>query len=298
MKQDRLIGIITTLQQKGRVTAPYLAEKFEVSRRTINRDIEAICRAGIPIVSVQGTNGGFELMEGFSLDTTVFTKEELQSVFIGLQSLDSISHHNRSGLLAEKMGGILPDAEYMTIDLASFHKDSLAEKIELLKQAIHLHRQVTFRYYYPKGESDKLIEPLRIVFKWAGWYIFGYCPDRVDFRLYKLSRLWELEITETTFTPRQIPADKLLFGQHMTDDKIITALYQPEIKYKLVEEYGPTSFSETEDGLLFAEWGFSSYISALDWFLGLGSKVKVLAPADFKELYLSELKKTLKQYRN
>lgn len=298
MKQDRLIGIITTLQQKGRVTAPYLAEKFEVSRRTINRDIEAICRAGIPIVSIQGTNGGFEIMEGFALNTTVFTEDELQSVFIGLQSLDSVSHNNRSSLLTEKMGGTLSEADYMTIDLASFYKDSLAEKIELLKQAIHLHRQVTFRYYYPKGESDKLIEPLQIVFKWAGWYIFGYCPEREDFRLYKLSRLWELYMTETTFIPKQIPTDKLLFGQHMTDDKIITALYQPEIKYKLVEEYGPSSFSETEDGLLYAEWGFSSYESALNWFLSLGSKVKVLAPADFKELYLSELRKTLEQYRD
>lgn len=298
MKQDRLIGIITTLQQKGRVTAPYLAEKFEVSRRTINRDIEAICRAGIPIVSVQGNNGGFELMEGFSLDTTVFTEDELQSVFIGLQSLDSVSHNNRSSLLTEKMGGTLPEADYMTIDLASFYKDSLAEKIELLKQAIHLHRQVTFRYYYPKGESDKLIEPLRIVFKWAGWYIFGYCPEREDFRLYKLSRLWELYMTETTFIPKQIPADKLLFGQHMTDDKIITALYQPEIKYKLVEEYGPNCFCETDGGLLYTEWGFSSYESALNWFLSLGSKVKVLAPADFKELYLAELEKVLEQYRD
>ena len=76
MKIDRLIGIITTLQQKGKVTAPYLAEKFEVSRRTINRDIEDICRAGIPIVTTQGADGGIQIMEGFQLDTTVFTEDE------------------------------------------------------------------------------------------------------------------------------------------------------------------------------------------------------------------------------
>ena len=83
MKIERLIGIITTLQQKEKVTAPYLAEKFEVSRRTINRDIEEICRAGIPIVTTQGTSGGISLMEGFALDTTVFTKQELSAVFTG-----------------------------------------------------------------------------------------------------------------------------------------------------------------------------------------------------------------------
>lgn len=92
MKIDRLIGIITTLQQKKIVTAPYLAEKFEVSRRTINRDIEDICKAGIPIVTTQGVNGGISIMDGFSLDTTVFTEQELAAIFTGLKSLDSVSY--------------------------------------------------------------------------------------------------------------------------------------------------------------------------------------------------------------
>ena len=92
MKINRLIGIITTLQQKKAVTAPYLAKKFEVSRRTINRDIEDICKAGIPIVTTQGANGGISIMDGFSLDTTVFTKQELAAIFTGLKSLDSVSN--------------------------------------------------------------------------------------------------------------------------------------------------------------------------------------------------------------
>ncbi len=83
MKIDRLIGIIAVLQQNKKVTAPYLADKFEVSRRTINRDIEDICRAGIPIVTIQGKYGGISIMDGFNLDTTVFTTEDLQSIFIG-----------------------------------------------------------------------------------------------------------------------------------------------------------------------------------------------------------------------
>ena len=91
MKMDRLIGIITTLQQRKTVTAPYLAEKFEVSRRTINRDIAAICKAGIPIVTTQGANGGISIMDGFSLDTTVFTERELAAIFTGLKSFDSVS---------------------------------------------------------------------------------------------------------------------------------------------------------------------------------------------------------------
>ena len=102
MKIERLIGIITTLQQKEKVTAPYLAEKFEVSRRTINRDIEDICHAGIPIVTTQGTNGGISLMKGFALDTTVFTKQELSAVFTGLKTLDSISYSLSADKLVKK----------------------------------------------------------------------------------------------------------------------------------------------------------------------------------------------------
>lgn len=85
MKVDRLIGIITVLQRKGKATIPYLAEKFEVSRRTVSRDIEDLCRAGIPIVTMQGS-GGVEIMKGFCFDTTVFTREELQSMLAGINT--------------------------------------------------------------------------------------------------------------------------------------------------------------------------------------------------------------------
>ena len=131
MKIDRLIGIITTLQQKKIVTAPYFAEKFEVSRRTINRDIENICKAGIPIVTTQGVNGGISIMDGFSLDTTVFTEQELAAIFTGLKSLDSVSNSASAEKLAQKIGGssAIRLADNMVIDLSSFYKDDLATKL-------------------------------------------------------------------------------------------------------------------------------------------------------------------------
>ena len=106
MKTDRLIGIITTIQQKGTVTAPYLAEKFGVSRRTINRDIEDICKAGIPLLTKQGAGGGISIMEGFSLDAAVLTRQELSAVLTGLRSLDSVSKAPASDLLAAKLGAV------------------------------------------------------------------------------------------------------------------------------------------------------------------------------------------------
>ena len=291
MKIDRLIGIITTLQQKKMVTAPYLAAKFEVSRRTINRDIEDICKAGIPIVTTQGINGGISIMEGFSLDTTVFTEQELTAIFTGLKSLDSVSHSASAEKLAQKISGssAIKLTDHMVIDLSSFYKDDFASKIEQIKFAIRESRCIAFHYYYNKGEADKLIEPYLIVFKWSDWYLFGFCTERQDFRMYKLRRLWNLQITDVSYTIREIPEEKKQFDSHITDDYIISAVYDPSVKYRLIEEYGPACFVKQKDGKLYTEWGFTTQNSAVEWFLSFGDKVKVLSPPEMVGLMSSIL---------
>ncbi len=291
MKIDRLIGIITTLQQKKNVTAPYLAEKFEVSRRTINRDIEDICKAGIPIVTTQGVGGGISIMEGFSLDTTVFTEQELAAIFTGLKSLDSVSNSALAEKLVQKIGGssAIRLADNMVIDLSSFYKDDLAAKIDEIKKAMKGLKCVTFRYCYNKGEADKLIEPYLIVFKWSDWYVFGFCRERQDFRMYKLRRMWNLQISQESFTVRNIPEEKKQFGSHITDDYVITAVYEPCVKYRLIEEYGHACFTEHKDGRLYTEWGFTTQKGAVEWFLSFGDKVRVLGPPEMVEVMKSTL---------
>lgn len=299
MKIDRLIGIITILQQNKTVTAPYLAEKFEVSRRTISRDIDDICKAGIPIVTTQGAGGGISIMDGFSLDTTVFTEQELTAIFTGLKSLDSVSYSASAEKLAHKIGGntAIKLADQMIIDLSSFHKDDLASKIELLKQAIRESRCIKFHYCYNKGEADKLIEPYLIVFKWSDWYIFGFCKERQDFRMYKLRRLWDLKITDDTFAVRELPEEKKQFGRNMTDDYYITAIYAPSEKYKLVEEYGPNSFTVLDDGRLWTRWGFTDLEWAIQRFLSFGDRVEIIEPQEFKETVRITIEKMLEKYR-
>ena len=299
MKIDRLIGIITILQQNKTVTAPYLAEKFEVSRRTISRDIDDICKAGIPIVTTQGAGGGISIMDGFSLDTTVFTEQELTAIFTGLKSLDSVSYSASAEKLAHKIGGntAIKLADQMIIDLSSFHKDDLASKIELLKQAIREARCIKFHYCYNKGEADKLIEPYLIVFKWSDWYIFGFCKERQDFRMYKLRRLWDLEITDDTFAVRELPEEKKQFGRNMTDDYYITAIYAPSEKYKLVEEYGPNSFTVLDDGRLWTRWGFTDLEWAIQRFLSFGDRVEIIEPQEFKETLKQTIIRILEKYQ-
>ncbi len=319
MKIDRHMGILAILQQKGRVTAPYLAERFEVSRRTINRDIEELCRAGIPIQTVQGAEGGIQLMEGYVLDTTVVTRQERAALAAGLQGLESVGAAPE-GWIKEKLGlgqqtpqSIRDHGEEsrkdgkknreedqqeadLRIDLASFYKGSLSDKIRLLREAIQNRRQVRFRYYYPKGTEKKTIEPYQVIFKWSDWYVLGYSPQRQDFRLYKLVRLWEAEMLESTFIRRELPAEKQQLGSHMKNDLIVEAVYVPEAAYRLVEEYGPESYRVLADGRLYTAWGYSSYERALDWVLGFGSRVEILGPEEFRQLYLAELRRMLQKY--
>ena len=160
MKLDRLIGILSILLQRERVTAPELAERFEVSRRTIQRDVEALCRAGIPLVTVQGAGGGISILEGYRVDRTVLTGPEMQDILAGLRSLDSVSGTSRYAQLMEKLsagaGTLVPEGADTLIDLSSWYRTALAPKIEAIRTALREHRTIRFTYHAPKGESERV----------------------------------------------------------------------------------------------------------------------------------------------
>lgn len=284
MKIDRLLGILTVLLRQEKVTAPYLAEKFEVSRRTITRDIDALCQAGIPIVTEQGRGGGISIAPGYKLDRRLFTKEELQAILSGVRGLDSVSASPQETGLTDKLGGVEETAGNgpLLIDLASHYKDSLTEKIALLKSAIAQNRLVSFRYYYEKGESERTVEPYYVVFRWGEWYLFCWCLKRRDFRLFKLSRLWELTANEKPFIPRPIPPEQLDPGRVWEANYQLEALFDPGVKYRLIEEYGPDCFRMREDGRLFLSVDFTFYGNMLSWVLSFGDAAEVLAPEQLR----------------
>jgi len=301
MKIDRLIGIITVLLQNEKVTAPYLAEKFEISRRTISRDIEDICKAGIPVVTERGYNGGIYIAEGYKIDKTLLSAEELQAIFVGLKGIDSVSAVPKSSALADKLSlknnAVFSTHDHILIDLASHYKGSLTEKIEQLKLAITEHHIVTFDYYYGKGESERLIEPYLLVFKWSAWYVFGYCKMRQDFRMFKLNRLWKLETKGATFIPRVIPKENLDFDSCWTDEIKLIALFDTSVKYRLIDEYGVDCYTITEDGRLLLKINYTYYDNFLEWVLSFGNKVEVLEPESLRNELAEQAEKMLKLYQ-
>lgn len=291
MKIDRLIGIITILLGQDKVTAPELAKRFEVSRRTINRDIEDICKAGIPLITTQGYGGGISIADGYKIEKTLFTEEELQTIFTALKGVDSVSKTPYLEKLLEKLSSknkqIIAN-DNIVIDLASFSQTPLTEKIEVLKNAIGNKHYVSFQYYYEKGECKRRIEPYRLVFKWSTWYVFGYCLDKKDYRMFKLNRLWNLQLIENTFSPRDVPLNKVNFDNRFISNAAfhLKAIFSASEKYRIIEEYGVDSYTLYSNEKLLFQHDFASYENMRNWVFSFGDKVEILEP---KELYCDRL---------
>lgn len=300
MKIDRLIGILSVLLQEEKMTAPELADKFEVSRRTINRDIEDLCKAGIPITTTQGSGGGIRIMDGYRMDRTLLTSKDMQMILAGLRSLDSVSGSHYYGQLMEKIkvgsSDFVSGRDSILIDLSSWYKDTLAPKIELIQNAVEERNLLTFQYYAPKGNSKRSIEPYYLVFKWSSWYVWGWCTEKKDFRLFKLNRMDAVLKECVTFMPREVPMPNL------SDEKIfpggikVKALFTGDSQWRLVEEFGIHCFTENEDGTLLFTADYTEKENLLSWLLTFGDKVKVLEPVWVQEELICIAKKIIKAY--
>ncbi|MDD4843106.1 MAG: YafY family protein [Anaerotignum sp.] len=299
MKIDRLIGIITILLQNKKITAPQLAEIFEVSRRTIHRDIEDICKAGIPIVTTQGTNGGIAIMDSFKIEKTLFSVEDLSAIFAGLCSLDSITQSNKYKNIimkfsAQKDSLILKNN--ILIDLSSHYKDTLAPKIELLQASIENSTQVSFCYHNHSGERCIVADPYLVIFQWSSWYLLGFDDARKQFKLYKLNRLCDLHSTKTSFQLQEIPKETLEFSNFFTEELQAVILFDKSEKYRLVEEYGVDSFTETPEGSLLFSFPFTNQNYLLSWVLSFGENAELMEPKELRPILQERLKKTLEKY--
>lgn len=282
MKIDRLIGILSILLQQEKVTAPYLADKFEVSRRTINRDIEDLCKAGIPLVTLQGQNGGISIMEGYRMERTLLTSSDMQAVLAGLRSLDSVCGTNKYQQLMEKLAvgnsSILASNSHIMIDLSSWYKSTLAEKIEVIQAAIERAEVISFSYYAPAGESIRGVEPYKLVFHWSSWYVWGYCLEKQDYRLFKLNRLQKLKNTGNNYERREAPVLDLASEKIYPTEIKVKALFEPEVKWRLIEEFGMDSFCVQSDGMLLFQFGFTDKENLFRWILSFGGKAELVEP--------------------
>lgn len=300
MKIDRLIGILSILLQEEQTTMPKLAEQFEVSRRTITRDIEALCNAGIPIQTSQGTGGGIRIMDGYRMDRTLLTSKDMQMILAGLRSLDSVSGSKYYSQLMEKLqtgaSKFINGKDFMLIDLSSWYRESLAPKIEVIQSAIENRHLLAFQYYSPFGESERMIEPYYLVFQWSSWYVWGWCRKRMDFRLFKLNRMDAVAVSDQDFSCRDVPMPDLSNEKIFPGGIKVKVLFTPDVKWRLVEEFGPKCFTETEDGKLLFMADYTNLENLVTWLLTFGAKAEVLEPANIRNEIKRIAEETLKLY--
>lgn len=286
MKIDRLIGIVTILLQTEKSTVPALAQRFEVSRRTIERDIDALCRAGVPLVTVQGYGGGVFIEPRYKLDKTLLSGPELAALVAGAAGVGSVSPAPLA-LQPGRKAGRLRRGRPAHRPLLPLPGEPDTED----RAASHGHRRacrVRFTYYYAKGVAEKCAEPYRIVFQWGDWYMFGWCPDAAGWRMYKLNRLTLLSVTAQTFEPRAIPPEALDFNARFHDGTLLRARVAASECYRLVEEYGPACYTRQPDGSLLLEIGYTNEDVAAAWLLGFGAKAEVLEPPALRARMASE----------
>ena len=223
MKVDRLVSIIMILLDKERIGAQELADMFEVSPRTIYRDIDAINMAGIPVRSTSGVGGGFEIMQEYKIDKKIFSTADLSALLMGLSSLSNMIRGDelvhtlakvKSFIPADRAKDIELQANQIYIDLSPWMGNMDTQPyLEMIKAALQENRLLTFEYIALHGnKTARTVEPYQLVLKGSHWYVQGYCYKRNDYRLFRLSRISNLQMREETFTPRNYQKPTLDFA--------------------------------------------------------------------------------------
>lgn len=281
MKLTRQLSILYALSRGEPVTAPALAQRLEVSTRTIRRDIDDLCAAGYPIVTRQGAGGGISLMEGFALDQTLLTREELSDLLAGLRGLGSVG--SGMALLNRLLQGQEQAQQSLLIDLATHYKSSLTGKITLLRSAIAAGRVVSFDYYSEKGRQRREAEPVFVLYRWADWYLYAHCRLRSDYRLFKLGRLWELQPEEATFAPHHLRPEQIDFDASFPDETEAVVLFEADVEHLVIETYGPHSYAKQADGRLLFRRGYTNLDFMAKWLLTFGGGAQVLSPPSLVE---------------
>jgi len=301
MKVDRLVSMIMILLDKKRIGAQELADMFEVSPRTIYRDIDAINIAGIPIRSISGVGGGFEIMPEYKVDKKVFSTADLSAILMGLSSLSNMVRGDelvnafakvKSFIPAEKAKDIEIRANQICIDLSPWIGNrNIQPYLETIKTALQEHKLLCFDYTAHHGnKAIRTVEPYQLVLKGGHWYFQGYCYIRNDYRLFRLSRMSDLQMKQETFIPRD-------YQKPILDFKEIVETMQTEIKIRIhksildrVLEYCTFDrFTPDGDEHYFVNFPFIENEYHYDILLGFGDKCECLEPVRIR----TELKRRI-----
>lgn len=292
MQESRLFKILYYLLNKGQVTAAELAREFEVSVRTIYRDIDALSGAGIPVYAETGRKGGISLLDNFVLDRTILSEKERQDVLAALQSLSATGNTCDKATL-DKLSALfrLPFDNWYEVDFSRWGEVTQDnEKFEALKRAVVCQRCVQISYVGAyKAESSRKIHPLKLLYKSRAWYVKAYCAEKKDFRLFKLSRIIRWKLLEEEFIPVPYPEPPKENAPEQ-DLPPIVLRFPKEVAYRVYDEFDINHIEEQENGELLVTAFMPQDAWLTGFLLSFGVQVEVVSPVCLREVLAAQAK--------
>lgn len=300
MQINRLFEIVYILLNRKTITARELAEHFEVSVRTIYRDIDALSIAGIPVYTSKGKSGGISLTDNFVLNKSMLSEKEQEEILMSLKSLSVMKFLDVEPVF-KKLSTVFnkEGVSWIDVDLSQWGSDSdEKDKFSLIKTAILNNRVVSFMYYNSNGEKSlRNVEPLKIIFKGQGWYLYGFCKLKNEFRIFKFTRIKKLNLQNDVFK-RDIINDTLNISDKLHDSKMVTLNLKihENMAYRVYDEFAEENIVKNADG----SFNTIAIFPEGDWIYGYimsyGEYAEVVEPDYIREIIKRKFEEGLKNY--
>lgn len=298
MKGNRLFEIIYILLDKKNVTAKELAEHFEVSQRTIYRDIEDLSHAGVPIYMTKGKGGGISLLSDFILNKAILSQEEKKEILAAMQGLNAINKSEFNGVLSKLSSFLGGDNEsWIEVDFSNWDKNNtLGEKFTTIKNSIINKNLISFEYFNSNGKLlERIVEPLKLVFKGQGWYLYAYCREREDNRFFKLTRMSNINIILENFN-RTVP--NKIFSEEDTgyyNELIHLKLkIDKKLAFRIYDEFHNYSLDDNGDFIVNLDFPSGDWL--FGYLMSFGEYIEVLEPFNIRDEIKKKLMYALKKY--
>jgi len=302
MKTDRLYAITVYLLNHGKTSAKDLAGRFEVSVRTIQRDIDSLCVAGIPIVSEIGANGGYYITESFKMNAQTATEEDYSNILTALKGYSTAMNNPHIDTAIEKITSLAGKKDDSVVLDFSVLREVDNNLMQTLQEAIKRKNAVRFRYTNAENLTRMhTVEPIAVVYRWYAWYLLAYSTVKNDYRTYKLVRMSQAEITELEFTKEHDSAEKILGEGNSNSTQKTTEVKvscKKEARARAIEYLNGEVIAEYENG----ECDMTLHVIESEhlWFgtiLALGDGIIIKEPEHIRSRVVEAAQKILSLYR-
>jgi len=301
MKINRLIEITVLLLNREMIKAKELAERFQVSTRTIYRDVEVLSMAGIPVYMSKGNGGGISLLKDYSVNKTFLSKNDKESLIVALKTLQATKYPEIDSAL-EKIGILFHQEhieDWVQVDFSQWGSDpNENEKFARIKGAILKRHVVSFDYINTYGDkTNRNLEPMKLMYKGGGWYIYGYCRLKADFRVFRISRIKGLVLRDEVFQRRKEQIIHRMEYREIPKDMITLKLrFKSKVLYRVYDNFDEKHIVRNEDDSCDVTVSFPEDEWVYGYILSFGSQVEVKEPQRIRESILKRLKEAIKNY--